>query len=208
MKDDMMLLKHGGSVTEIKGSNELSRVVEMYLHRKFPVFYLLGDWFMNRYAGVAVLLLMPLLYVFARQVCFVPIAIVFGFLIYRDIFSFLFILPTYNHCIWDYHFTDSYLEVQARLLYLELRALVFLKERNNDGIKEAYGTLFFDFDKELAVIEADFEEIVSGYLGYLHSMFNAMDGSKEECLKFSISDYPNKYSSFNHFADSYKQGLA
>lgn len=43
---------------------------------------------------------------------------------------------------------------------------------------------------------------------YLHSMFNAMDGSKEECLKFSISDYPNKYSSFNHFVDSYKQGLA
>lgn len=44
MKDDMVLLKHGGSVTEIKGSTELSRVVEMYLHRKFPVFYLLGDW--------------------------------------------------------------------------------------------------------------------------------------------------------------------
>lgn len=208
MKDDMVLLKHGGSVTEIKGSTELKRVIGMYLHRKFPVFYLLEDWFMNRYAGVAVLLLMPLLYVFARQVCFVPIAIVFGFLIYRDMSYFLFILPTYNDCICNYHFTDSYLEVQARLLYLELRALVSLKERNNDGIKEAYGTLFFDFDKELAVIEADFEEIVLGYLGYLHSMFNAMDGSKEECLKFSISDYPNKYSSFNHFADSYKQGLA
>lgn len=146
--------------------------------------------------------------VFAKHVGLVAMFIVFGFLIYRNIFSFMFILPTYNHCICDYHFTGRYLEVQARLLYLELRALVFLKERNNDGIKEAYGTLFFDFDKELAVIEADFEEIVSGYLGYLHSMFNAMDGSKEECLKFSISDYPNKYSSFNHFADSYKQGLA
>lgn len=205
---DMMLLKHGGDVTGINGDDELKRVVVMYLRRKFPMFYLLEDWFMNKYAGVAVLLFMPLLCVFAKHVGLVAMFIVFGFLIYRNIFSFMFILPTYNHCICDYHFTASYLEVQARLLYLELRALVFLKERNNDSIKEAYGTLFFDFDKELAVIEADFEKIVLGYLGYLHSMFNAMDGSKEECLKFSISDYPNKYSSFNHFADSYKQGLA
>ena len=205
----MVLLKHGGSVSDIKGDTELTRVTEMYLRRKFPMFYLLEDWFMNKYAGVAVLLLIPLLCVFAKHVgLVVAMFIVFGFLIYRNIFSFMFILPTYNHCICDYHFTGRYLEVQARLLYLELRALVFLKEKNGDGVKEAYGTLSFDFDKELAIIEADFEDIVSAYLGYLHSMFNAMDGSKEECLKFSISDYPNKYSSFNHFSDSYKQGLA
>lgn len=207
MNDDMLLLKHGGSVTELRGSDELIRVIEMYLYRKFPVFYLLGDWFINRYTGVAVLLLLPLLFVFAKQVCFVVLTIVFGFFICRDTFSFMFILPTYNRCISDYHFTDEYLEVQARLLYLELKALVALKEKNEDGIKEAYGTVSFDFEKELAVVEADFEDAVLDYMGYLHSMFNAMDGSKEECLKFSISDYLNKYSSFNRFIDSYKQDI-
>lgn len=177
---DMVLLKHGGDVTEINGGDELKRVVVMYLRRKFPMFYLLEDWFMNKYAGVAVLLLMSLLYVFAKQVGLVAMLIVFGFLIYRNIFSFMFILPTYNRCIWDYHFTGRYLEVQARLLYLELRALVFLKEKNEDGVKEAYGTVSFDFEKELAVIEADIDDIASKYLGYMHSMFNAMDGSKED----------------------------
>ena len=204
---NMVLLRHTGAVNKIKGENELARVVDMYLQRKFPVFYLLDKWFINRYAGVFVLLLIPLLLVLARQVCFVVLVVVFDFLICRNIFSFMSILPTYNRCISDYAYTSNYLEVQARLLYLEMKALLSLKEKNKEGVEEAYGTVSLDFDKELAIVEADFEDISSGYLGYLYSMFNAMDGSEDECLKFSISDYPNKYSSFNRFVDSYKQDI-